>query len=73
MINYITFTYIALTMLGVVACTSNPATLGAKFWNSVGSIPVKVNRPSIGGWIVWPPVIQHKERSLTKYWDLPEA
>ena len=39
-------------MPGVVACTCNPATLEAKFRNSVGSIPVGGNSPSIGGWIV---------------------
>ena len=37
---------------GVVACTCNPATLEAEFRNGVGSIPVGVNSPSIGGWIV---------------------
>ena len=46
-------------VLGVVACTCNPATLVAEFRNSVGSIPVGGNRPSISGWIVWPAVIQH--------------
>ena len=51
---------------GVVACTCNPATLEAEFRNGVGSIPVGGNSPSIGGWI-GPPVIQHWERSLTKY------
>ena len=44
---------------GVVACMCNPATLEAEFRNGVGSIPVGGNSPSIGGWIVWPPVIQH--------------
>ena len=44
---------------GVVACTCNPATLEAEFRNGVGSVPVGDNSPSIGGWIVWPPVIQH--------------
>ena len=44
---------------GVVACTCNPATLEAEFRNGVGSIPVGGNSPSIGGWIVRPPVIQH--------------
>ena len=34
------------------------ATLKAEFRNSVGLIPVGVNSPSIGGWIVRPPVIQ---------------
>ena len=37
---------------GVVACTCNPATLEAEFQNGVGSIPVGINSPSIGGWIV---------------------
>ena len=44
----------------------------AEFWNSVGSIPVGDNSPSIGGWIVWPPVIQYKEpdQMLEPDWDL---
>ena len=50
---------------GVVACTCNPAFLMAQFWDGVGLIPVGGNSPSIGGWIMWPPVIW----SLTKYWD----
>ena len=37
---------------GVVAYTCNPATLEVKFWNSVGSVPVRNNSPSICGWIV---------------------
>ena len=45
--------------LGVVACTSNPATLEAEFRDGVGLIPGGGNCPSIGGWVVWPPVIQH--------------
>ena len=53
--------------------TFNPATLEAEFRNVVGSIPVGGNSPSIGEWIVWPPVIKHKERSLTKYCDLTET
>ena len=40
------------TWPGVVACTCNPATLEAKFRNSVSLIPVEGNSPSIGGWIV---------------------
>ena len=44
---------VALKILpGVVACTCNPATLEAEFWNRVGSITVGGNSPSIGGWIV---------------------
>ena len=39
--------------------TYNPAILEAEFWNDVGSISVGGNKPSIGEWIVWPPVIQH--------------
>ena len=42
----------------VVAWTCNSATLEAEFRNGLESIPVGVNSPSIGGWIVWPPVIQ---------------
>ena len=51
--------YIFVFEPGVVACTCNPATLEAEFRNRVGSIPVGGNSPLIGGWIVWPPVIQH--------------
>ena len=58
---------------GVVAWTCNPATLEAEFWNGVGSIPVVGNIHSINGRIVLPPVTQHLERSLTKYWDLTET
>ena len=39
-------------MLGVVACTCNPATMEAEFRNGVGSIPVGGNSPSIDVWIV---------------------
>ena len=42
----------------VVVCTCNPATLEAEFRNGVG-------------WI--PSLIQHYERSLTKYWDITET
>ena len=45
--------------LGVVACICNPATLEAEFRNVVGSILVWRNSPSIGAWIVSPPVIHH--------------
>ena len=55
---------------GVVARTCNPVTFEAQFQNSVGSIPVGVNSPSMDGRIVWPPVIQCKERNQTKYWNL---
>ena len=44
---------------GAVACTCNPATFKAEFRNSMGSIPVRVNSPLVGGQIVWPSVIQH--------------
>ena len=44
-------------MQGVMACICNTAILEAEFRNAVGSIPVESNSPSIGGWIVWPPVI----------------
>ena len=29
--------------------------------------------PSIGGWIAWPTLIQHKKKNLSKYWDLTET
>ena len=45
------FKYLLFKM-GVVACTCNPATLGAKFWNGFGATPVGANSPSIGEWIV---------------------
>ena len=53
-------------------CTCNPATLEAKFWIGVGLILVGGKSSSIGRWVVWPPLIQHKERSVTKYWDPTE-
>ena len=56
--------------LGVVVCSCNPATFMAEFQNDVDLIPVGGSSPSIGGWIAWPPKIQHKVRNLTKYWDL---
>ena len=37
---------------GLVACTCNPATLEAEFRNGEGSIRVRGNSASIGGWIV---------------------
>ena len=39
-------------------------------FETVGSIPFRGKSPSIGGWSVWANVIQHKDRSLAKYWDL---
>ena len=35
--------------LGVLVCTFNQATLEAKFWGDVGSVPVGGRSPSIGG------------------------
>ena len=55
---------------GVVTCNCNPATLDADFPSFVVLIQDGSNSPSIGGWIVWPPVIQHKEKSLNKYRNL---
>ena len=43
-------------------------------WKSkicVFSVPDTVNSISIGWQIMWPPVIQRKERNLTTYWDFP--
>ena len=45
-------------MLRVVAYTCNPGTLEIESRNGVGSIPVGLTVFSVGGWIVWPPVIQ---------------
>ena len=47
-------------------------TLEGVFRNGVGSTPVGSNNPSVGGWILQHSIIQHKKRSLTKYWDLTE-
>ena len=58
---------------GVVTCTCNPAALKAEFQNGVGSVPVGGNSLSIGEGIVRPPVIRHKETSLTKSGELTEA
>ena len=38
---------------GALACTYNPATLEAEWWNGVGSLPVRSNSLSIDRWIVW--------------------
>ena len=62
-----------LSMQVVVACSYNPASLEAEFWKSMDSTPVVCNSASTVGWIVQPPVIQHKESNLTKYWDLTET
>ena len=43
---------------------------GGRILDGAGLIPGGGNSPSIGGWIVWPAVIQHKERNLSKYWNL---
>ena len=64
------FWYVTAIYPDAVACTYNSATLETKFPGGIGSVPVVGNSPSLGGWIVWQHVIQHKERSLTKYWDL---
>ena len=58
---------------GAVTCTCNPATLEIEFGNVVGSVPVRSNSPSVGGWTVWPPLIQHKEKNPTKYLELAET
>ena len=65
--------YVGVVLTGVVACTCNPGILDAEFRNSVGSMPVGDNSPSVWGWIVWPYLSRHKERSLTKHWDLTET
>ena len=41
--------------------------------NVVVWVPVGVNNPSVGGWIVWPLVIQHNQKNLIKYWDLGDT
>ena len=65
-------------MSGVVAYTCNPATLEAEFQNGVGSILVRGNSPSIGGWIVTtcnpalgeePDWIQEPNWYLTMNWN----
>ena len=38
----------------------------APLWNGVGSIPAGGKSSSWSGWIVWPPVTQHKERTLKR-------
>ena len=60
-------------MAGCSGMHQHPATLEAEFQNVVSSIPVGGGSPSISDWIVWPPIIQHKERNLTKYWDPTET
>ena len=48
-----------ITVFSFCYLLANPATLGAGFRGGVGPIPVGGNSPLIGGWTVWPPVIQH--------------
>lgn len=60
-------------IMGVLACTCNPPTLDAEFWNRVGSKLVMGNSPSIDGWIMGPPVVLNTERNPTKYWELTET
>ena len=43
-----------------------------KFRSGVDSVLVAGNSLLKGWWILGPPVIQHKDRNLTKYWDLTE-
>ena len=45
----------------VAACACNAATWKALFRNDVGSIPASGNSPVVGWWIVWSPVIHHKD------------
>ena len=51
----------------VATFTCNPATLEAKFQNGVGLMAIGGNNSSIGRWVKWKSVIQHKEKGLTKY------
>ena len=46
-----TFKLINYIYPGVMACTCNPATLGAEFRRGLNSIPAVGNSPSIGEWI----------------------
>ena len=50
-----------------------PATLEAEIWNSISLVPVDGSSYSVGGYVVEPSLIWHKERNLTKYWDLTET
>ena len=43
-----------------------PATLEAEIWNSIGLVPVDGSSYSVGGYVVEPSLIWHKERNLTK-------
>ena len=38
-----------------------------------GDFQICVSVPLVGGWIVWPLVIQHEEKNQTKYWDISET
>ena len=51
---------ILLDKLRELACNCNPATFESEFWSDVGS-------KSTGGYT------PHKERNLTKHWNLTET
>ena len=56
-------------VIDVVACICNSVILEAALRNAEGSIPSGSNSPLIGGWILWPFVMQHKVTlCLDKYY-----
>ena len=47
---------------------------GGNILERVGKVPVGVNSSSVGGWwIVWTPVVQRKNRNLSKWWEQTET
>ena len=60
-------------MSGVMACNCNPATLEAEFRNSVGSVPVGDNSPSIDRWLDCMTTCNSALGEESKYCDLPET
>ena len=55
----------------VLACTCKLASLETELRTCYQL--VRRELPSVVEWIVSPPTKQHKDRYLTKYWDLFEA
>ena len=58
-----TFKLINYIYPGVMACTCNPATLGAEFRRGLNSIPAVGNSPSIGEWIKRTTLIKRTEKT----------
>ena len=52
----------------VCVCVCGSVTLEAEFGNCVSSVLVGADSPLTDGWIVWPPLIQHKRGFWLSTW-----